>query len=106
MQLYPGLFLKITDHAEQIPRLWIDARAEHSDQTFGRRARRFAELFEANGRLDIVAQPVEWVALRNPSLRYEIAERLGPASIGSMVHSAIPIASSRQHRRPARNAVG
>jgi len=42
--------------AEEVARLRIAARAEHADQAFGGRVGRLAELFEADRRLDGVAQ--------------------------------------------------
>jgi hypothetical protein len=56
MQLDSSLLLKIADHTEQIVSLRTAARAEHPDQAFGRRIRRFAKFFEADGGLDIAAQ--------------------------------------------------
>ena len=56
MQLDPGLLLQIADDAEEVARLRIAARAEHADQALGGRVGRLAELFEADGRLDVVAQ--------------------------------------------------
>ncbi len=51
-----GLLLQIADDGEEIFRLRIAARAEHADQALGGRAGRLGELFEADGRLDGVAQ--------------------------------------------------
>src|SRR5882672_10538461 len=48
--------LQVTDHAEEVLGLRIAARSEHADQALGRRAGRFAKLFKADGRLDVVAQ--------------------------------------------------
>src|ERR1700722_9152593 len=56
VKLHPGLLLQVADDAEQVPRLRIAARSEHADETLGLRADRLAELFEADGRLDVVAQ--------------------------------------------------
>ena len=52
MQPHAGPLLQIADHAEEVLRLRIAARAEHANQALWRRA----ELFEADRRLDVVAQ--------------------------------------------------
>src|SRR5258705_4975614 len=48
--------LQVTDHAEEVLGLRIAAWSEHADQALGRRAGRFAKLFKADRRLDVVAQ--------------------------------------------------
>src|SRR5260370_17555490 len=48
--------LQVTDHAEEVLGLRIAAWSEHADQALGRRAGRFAKLFKADGRLDVVPQ--------------------------------------------------
>src|SRR5271169_3257384 len=50
------LLLQVADHAEEIARLRITARAKHADQALRRGIRRLAELFEADCRIDGVAQ--------------------------------------------------
>src|SRR5882757_10050730 len=56
MQAEARALLQVADHAEEVPGLRIAARSEHADQALGRRAGRFAELFETDGRLDVIAQ--------------------------------------------------
>jgi hypothetical protein len=43
MEAQPRALLQVADHAEEIFRLRIAARSEHTDQALGRRAGRFAE---------------------------------------------------------------
>src|SRR5208283_4221605 len=56
MQLDPRLLLQIADDAEEVAGLRIAAGAEHADQAFGGGVRRLTKLFEADRRLDVVAQ--------------------------------------------------
>jgi hypothetical protein len=56
MQFNAGLLLKIPNDVEEIARLRIAARAEHSDQTLRLSAGRPAEFLKAYGSLDVVPQ--------------------------------------------------
>src|SRR5262245_22015490 len=56
LQVHTSPFLKIAEDAKQIPRLRIATRSEHADQALGLGARGLAELLEADGGLDVVAQ--------------------------------------------------
>src|SRR6478609_337600 len=56
MQADAGTLLQVANHAEKIPGLGIATRSEHADQALGRCAGGFAELLEADGCLDVVAQ--------------------------------------------------
>src|SRR5215831_8677346 len=55
-ELHARSLLQIADHAEKILGLRVTAGPEHADQAFGRRASCGPEFFEADGRLDVVAQ--------------------------------------------------
>src|SRR5216684_909413 len=56
VQAEPRALLQVADHAEEVLGLRIAAWSEHADQALGRRAGRFAKLFKADGRLDVIAQ--------------------------------------------------
>jgi hypothetical protein len=56
MQAETRTFLQVADHAKKVLGLRIAARAEHPDQALGRCTGCFAELFETDGRLDVIAQ--------------------------------------------------
>jgi hypothetical protein len=56
VELHARALLQIADHAEQVPGLWIAARAEHADEALRRGVGGLAKFLEAHRCLDDVAQ--------------------------------------------------
>ncbi len=83
MQLNAGLFLQVTDYAEEVARLRIAARAEHPNEAFRLCASRRAELLKTDRRFDVIAK-----------------DRLAGVDIASMV--SIPSRSSASAKAGSR----
>src|SRR5258707_355842 len=56
VQLQAGALLQVAYDAEEVLRLRVTPRAEHTDETLGLRFRRRSELLESYRCLDIIAQ--------------------------------------------------
>jgi hypothetical protein len=104
-QMQAGLLLQVADDGEEIFRLRIAARAEHADQALGRRAGRLGELFEADGRLDGVAQ--QRLSGLDIAAQHGVdafaQKRLGEFLVGLdvMLHQVVELGRSRHTLRPS-----